>query len=65
MKVLKTKDKEKIFKEAREKKKHYIQKKKNKECLSKLCKPKSTELASLNTKEKKLLIQHSLLREYD
>lgn len=67
VKVMKTKDKEKIFKEAREKRNITYRRRKIRiipEYLSRLCKPKPTDLTSLNTKEKKLLTQHSLLREY-
>ena len=67
VKVMKTKDKEKIFKEAREKRNITYRRRKIRiipEYLSRLCKQKPTDLTSLNTKEKKLLTQHSLLREY-
>ena len=67
VKVMKTKDEEKIFKETREKRNITYRRRKIRiipEYLSKPCKPKPTDLTSLNTKEKKLLTQHSILREY-
>lgn len=64
VKVMKTKDKEKNFKEAREKRNITYRRKIRiiPEYLSRLCKPKPTDLTSLNTKEKQLLTQHSILR---